>query len=121
MTTYTAIFAGLLAAALIIFGWKVSDWHKGSLDAQSYRELFVAEQARGIKYQADLLAAQNKLKERKVQIEIRTKEVIKRVKQYIPNNRACDLNAHVVELLNAARAGELPPPAPGTDAASPAP
>lgn len=121
MTYIKPVLAGLLVAGLIIFGWWISDWRKGYLDSVAARAALRKELALGIKYQADLLAAEKKLAERKTKIEVRTQEVIKIVKVHAPKSRECDLNDRVVRLLNDARAGELPGAAAGADAGVPAP
>lgn len=102
--------AGLLVAGAIMLGWTVATWKIDAQKAKAYRDLYHAELARRVDAMAKLNAAQVRLKTRTTQVVVQTKEIVRRVKVYIRDNRDCDLNADVVELLNNARAGMFIPP-----------
>jgi hypothetical protein len=114
MAQWRYALAGLLVAGAIILGWTVATWKIDAQKAQAYRDLYRAELARRVEAVAKLNAAQVRLRTRATQVVVQTKEIVRRVKVYIRDDRDCDLNADVVELLNNARAGMfIPPRAPG--------
>lgn len=99
---------------LVVIGWKANGWRIDAAKAEGYRLELRNELQRRVAADAARLDLQRKLETAKARVEIKTQEVIKKVKVYVPSNRDCDLNDDVVRLLNDARAGGLSSTAPVT-------
>lgn len=97
---------GLIAVAaigLVLGGWKVNAWRARAIEADRLEVQLTAERKRTKKAEQDriLVSAQLAATEEETRIEVR--EVVKRVRVLVPDNRACDLDVDAVKALNKAR------------------
>lgn len=113
-----AAFVGALIAVWI--GWTVNGWR---IDAQRTRQAEVAvQEAVRARVRADLDRVQMGLRLAAAEAAAgdRVRVIERKIRVYVPRNRACDLSPAAVGLLNDARAG-LPAAPYDPPAASPAP
>lgn len=99
---------GLCAAGLLIGGWQASQWRTRAHEADRLEmALDFQRQATDLANAARAKMA-NEIAETETQIVETTREVIKKVKVYVPLNPDCDLSPNAIELLNRARRPEVP-------------
>jgi hypothetical protein len=99
---------GLIAVGLLAVGWTVNSWRIDAARLKDAQAALRSEMAARVKADADRLDLGMKLSEAEADILTATKIITKKVKIYVPDNRACDLGLPAIRLLNRARAG-LPP------------
>jgi hypothetical protein len=110
---------GLAVAAVMIFTLQVSHWRSRAAAADVAEAQLRRTMAELIQYQVDLLAADKKLKEKKIEVVVKTNDVIKHVVKYIKDSPDCTFSADAIRVLNDAK--RVSPAAPGAFDGSPAP
>jgi len=107
LSQWRAALFGVVAIALVIFGFQVSHWRERAKAA----DIAEAALSKAIQAQVDADVARAKaekaLAEKKTLVDVQIKEVIRRVKFVVHDKPGCGFSPDAIRLLNDAKRGTL--------------
>ena len=99
---------GLLAAALLIGGWQANSWRHRAYEADRLESALILQRKATDLANAARAMIANELAQADTQTVETTREVVKKVKVYVPVNPDCNLSSNVIGMLNGARGIDMP-------------